>query len=109
ATSYVARNGQLYLDQNNYLKDLKLLISAHPALREGLQKWMNAYRELSPESHQLTEELLGESLSSAINQWSQSDPHDDLVTQLGILLWQSGLKEALEQQFKDWSRPRPSI
>ena len=55
----------------NYLKDLKLLISAHPALGEGLQKWMNAYRELSPESHQLTEELLGESLSSAINQWSE--------------------------------------
>ena len=109
ATSFVARNGQLYLDQNNYLKDLKLLISAHPALGEGLQKWMNAYRELSPESHQLAEELLGESLSSAINQWSQSDPDDDLMTQLGILLWQSGLKEALEQQFKDWSRPRPSI
>ena len=55
---------------------------------------MNAYRELSPESHQLTEELLGESLSSAINQWSQSDPDDDLMTQLGILLWQSGLKSA---------------
>ena len=70
---------------------------------------MNAYHGLSPESHQLAEELLGESLPSAINQWNQNDPNGDLVTQLGILLWQNVLKAALEQQFKDWSRPRPSI
>ena len=59
----------------------------------------------SLESHQLTEELLGESLSSAINQWSQ-DPDDDLVTQLGILLWERGQKR-LFSAVQGLSRPVP--